>query len=256
LRRASAPATADVQQQRALDAFSTGRYAQAARLLEAAVAAGRATYEVHVLLARTYQQLDRTAQAVAQYQQASRLRPTTEVFRELGMAERGAGHMAEAQAAFTRARQLNPRDATVAYQLGVTCLDLNQLAQAEGELEDVLTLQPDHFASLLALAKVHVRRGRWDDAIGLLERAVAVDPRALEAQLELGRALMSEQRWNEAARRLEQAARLAPNSVESQIALAMCYHALDKRRQAKRTLDRVSRLDPQNAEAQRLLGQW
>jgi tetratricopeptide (TPR) repeat protein len=171
------------------------------------------------------------------------------------MAERSAGRIAEAQAAFTRARQLNPRDATIAYQLGMTCLDLNQLAQAEGELEAVLALQPDHFPSLLALAKVHGRRGRWEDAIALLERAIAVDHHSAEAHLELGRALMAAHRLGDAARRLEQATRLEPTSVESQLALAMCYHALDKRRHAKRALDRVTRLDPHNADAQRLLSQ-
>jgi tetratricopeptide (TPR) repeat protein len=254
-RTAATPPTADVQQQRALDAFSSGRYQQAARLLEAAIASGRDTYDVHLLLARAYRHLDRPAQAITQYERASRLRPNGEIFCELGMAEREAGRIAEAQAAFTRARQLSPRDATIAYQLGITCLDLGHLAQAEGELEAGLTLQPEHLATLLALGKVQAQRQRWDEAVTLFRRATAADPDSSEAHLALGRSLMSEHRWSEAVPSLDQAARLAPDSVDAQLALGMCYHALDKRRQAKRALERVARLDPLNTEARRLLDQ-
>lgn len=253
--RPTSATTADVNAQRGADAFSAGRYVQAARYLEAAVAQGRATYDSCLMLGRTYRHLGRASDAVANFERAARLRPTAEAYYEAGLAEREAGRAAQAQIALTQARQLNPHDPLIAYQLGLACLDQGHLAQAEGELRAGLTLKPDHPDILLALGRVHATRGQWDDAIELFRRVIAADPRNAAACLDLGRGLMTQHHLTEATRTLERAVGLAPDSPESHIALGMCYHAQGKRRQARRALQRATELDPTDAEARRLLAQ-
>ncbi|HEY7834986.1 MAG TPA: protein kinase, partial [Ktedonobacterales bacterium] len=217
--------TAELSAQRGTDAFNAGRYAMAARHLVAAIAQGRATYETHLLLGRTYRQLHRPLDAATQFELAGRLRPTAEAYLQAGLAQREAGRATEAETALLRARQLNPHDPEIAYQLGLACLDQGRLAQAEGELEAGLALRPDHAGMLQALGRVRAARHQWDEASDLFRRAIAADPNDAGAYLDLGRALLALGHLKEATRSLEQAVQLAPDSVESQIALGMCYHA-------------------------------
>jgi tetratricopeptide (TPR) repeat protein len=247
--------TAELNALRGTEALAAGRYLQAARHLEMAVAQGRATYDTHLLLGRAYRQLGRASDAAAQFERAGRLRPTAEAYLQVGLAEREAGHPAEAQVALMRARQLDARDPLIAYQLGLACLEQGHLAQAEGELEAGLALQPEQASILLALGHIRATRHQWEEAIEFFRRASAAAPDNAGAYLDLGRALLALRRLNEATRALEEAVRLAPDSAEAQTALGMCYHAQGKRRQARSALRQAVTLDPNDGEARRLLKQ-
>jgi tetratricopeptide (TPR) repeat protein len=247
--------SADLSFQRGAEALAAGRNAQAARMLEVAIAQGRATYDTHLLLGKAYRQLSRPHDAAPHFVRAGRLRPTADAYLQAGLAEREAGQPAQAQVWLTKARQLSPEDPAIAYHLGQACLEQGLLAQAEGELQAGLTLQPDHPSILLALGRVRALRHEWEGAIEYFRRAIAADANNAGAYLDLGRALLAVQRLNEATRTLEQAVRLAPTSAESQAALGMCYHAQGKRRQARKALERAQELDPGDVEVQRLLKQ-
>jgi Flp pilus assembly protein TadD len=247
--------TAELNAQRGAQAFASGRYPVAVRHLEAAAAQGRATYDVLMLLGRSYRRMGRPKDASAQFEHAGRLRPSAEAFYEQGLAEREAGRPAEAQVALLRARQLDPADPRVAHQLGLVCLEQGQLTQAEGELLEGLHLRAEHPGILTALGRVRAAQHQWGEAAEYFRRAVAADPADAGAQLDLGRALLALRRISEATRAVEEAARLAPDSAEAQIALGMCYHAQGKRRPAKSALERALALEPSDPEAQRLLKQ-
>lgn len=247
--------TAELNAVRGTEALVAGRYPQAARHLEMAITQGRATYDTHMLLGRTYRHLNRPGDAASQFERAGRLRPTAEAYFQVGLAEREAGHPAQAQVALTRARQLDPQDPLIAYQLGLACLEQGHLAQAEGELEAGLALQPEQAPILLALGRIRATRHQWEGAIEFFRRASAAAPDNAGAYLDLGRALLALRRLNEATRALEEAVRLAPDSAEAQTALGMCYHAQGKRRQARSALRQAVTLDPRDEEARRLLKQ-
>ncbi|HEY7984798.1 MAG TPA: tetratricopeptide repeat protein [Ktedonobacterales bacterium] len=247
--------TAELNAQRGAQAFASGRYPVAARHLEAAAAQGRATYDVLMLLGRTYRRMGRPKDASAQFEHAGRLRPAAEAYYEQGLAEREAGRAAQAQVALLRARQLDPHDPLIAHQLGLACLEQGLLTQAEGELQEGLTLRADHPGILAALGRVRAAQHQWAEAAEYCRRAVAANPADAGAHLDLGRALLALRRLTEATRAIEESARLAPGSAEAQIALGMCYHAQGKRRPAKNALERALALEPNDPEAQRLLKQ-
>jgi tetratricopeptide (TPR) repeat protein len=247
--------TADLYARKATEAFGAGKYLQAMQQSEAAIAQGRATFDVYLLLGRAQRQLGRASEAARAFAEAGKLRPSAEAAYQEGMAWREAGDTLQAQLAFSRARQLDPRNAEVPYQLGLVCLETGQLAQAEGELRDALTLRPDDGATLVALGKVEIARQRLPEAVEYLRRAVALEPRESAGRLELGRALMGMGRLPEATRELEQAAKLAPESAEAQTTLGMAYHAGGRRSQARAALKKAVALNPRDAEAQQLLKQ-
>jgi tetratricopeptide (TPR) repeat protein len=255
----TATGTAELNLQRATETFAAGKHAQAIRHSEAAIAQGRATHDVYLLLGRARRAVGRHAEAADAFEAAARLRPSADALAEEGQARRTAGQLTQAQIAYTKARQLDPRNPDIGYELGRVCLELGQLSLADGELRESLALRPpdaaEHAPTLIALARVHLARGESSEAVALLRRAVAADASTWEAHFELGRIQLAQQRPSEALRALERAAKLAPDSAPLQTALGVCYHALGRRVPAREALRRAVALDPNDTEAKRLLRQ-
>lgn len=247
--------TAELHVQRATESFSAGRYTQTITQCEAAIAAGRATYDVYLMLGQARTAVGRFAQAASAFAQAAAARPTVEALSREGMAWRKAGDLGQAQIALTRARALDPRDPELAYQLGLVCLELGQLAQAEGEFGEALKLRPEDAPALVGLGRIAAARSQFDSALASFVQALAADPNNVEARLERGRVLLARSRPHEAIPILEEAARLAPTSAEIHTVLGVCYHAVGRRAQARKSLQRAVDLDANAAEARRLLKQ-
>jgi tRNA A-37 threonylcarbamoyl transferase component Bud32 len=169
-------ATAALTAQLAREAYATGRLSAALRHCEQAIRQGAADYDLALLRGRILRALGRPLEAAEAFAAAARLRSTAEAYLLEGGAAREGGDLTRAVIALTHARQLDPRDAVASYELGVTCLDLGQLAQAEGELEAALALRPNDGRTLLALARVAIARAEWARSEDLLRRAAAALP--------------------------------------------------------------------------------
>ncbi len=247
--------TAESNQQRAQEAFAAGRYTQAARQAEAAIAKGRTSYETYMLLGQSYRKLGRAQEAADALARATEVRPTVEALREAALACRETGQLDAAQVALAKARQLDPRDPETAYLLGAVCLDLGQPSQAEADLKAAHEQRPAHVPTLVALGRLAMMRGERREAAEWLLRSAQADPADATPHLELGRLRLAEHRPAEAVRELERAQQLAPNSAETQTALGMAYHAIGRRAAARDALRRAVSLDPNAADAQHLLKQ-
>lgn len=140
--------------QLAREAYTTGHLAAALRHCETAIAQGAANYDLYLLQGRALQALGRHAEAANAFGAAARLRTTAEAHTLEAQAARAAGDDSRALLALTRARQLDPRDPDLCYQLGLVCRALGQLAQAEGELEAALALRPGDRQFVRALADI------------------------------------------------------------------------------------------------------
>ncbi len=250
---AGVPAPTTITLQRVTEAFTSGRFQQAIRQGEAALAQGHPTAELYAVLARSQRALGRHEAAARAFAEAARLRPAAETLMLESAEWRAANEPAKAQVALAHARQLDPRDSEVALQLALVCLDLGHLAQAEGELRDLLATQPDSAPALVALGRVLGARGEWQQAVDTLRRALSAGPDDSRAHLELGRALLMLRRRPEAVRELERSAQLSPNAAEVQKMLGMAYHTSGQRSRARTALHRAAELDPGDAEVQRLL---
>lgn len=247
--------SAESHQQRAHEAFAAGRFVQAARYADEAIAKGRGSYELYLLLGQSYRKLGRAREAAEALGRAAEARPTVEALREAALAYRATGQLDAAQIALAKARQLDPQDAESAYLLGAVCLDLGQPSQAEADLKAAYAQRPDHAPTLTTLGRLALTRGDRREAEQWLLRAEQADPTDASPHLELGRLRLSERRPAEAVRELERAQRLAPDSAEAQTALGMAYHAVGRRAAARDALRRAVTLDPDAADARNLLRQ-
>jgi Tfp pilus assembly protein PilF len=207
--------TADLQARRATEAFNAGRYTQAVRQAETAVAQGRATYDLHLLLGRCYRQLRRPREAAESFARAAQLQPQAEALCLEGAAWREAGDLVRAQIALTRARQSDPRDPEISHQLGLICLEQGMLAQAEGEFLEGLRIAPSSAPLLLALGRVYAARKLWQEAIVRLRDATKADPKSAVAFRELGRAQIEAGARGDARTSLKHALALDANDAEA-----------------------------------------
>jgi serine/threonine protein kinase/tetratricopeptide (TPR) repeat protein len=251
----AAVTTAELSIQKANEAFRAHQYQRVVHECEMAISQGRQTYDVYLLLGRALSEQRRQQEAAAAFAEAARLRPTFEAVRLAADAWQQAGQLDQAQIAYTRARQLDPRDAETSYHLGVVCCKLGQLAQAEGELETAIKLRPNYIDAMLALGRVQAARKQWDQATLTYQKAISIDPDSAVALVELGKMQLAQNHPAEAVRSFERAAKLAPNSDDIQVALGMGLHAVGHRRAAKTALQRALQINPKNTEAQRLLKQ-
>ena len=245
--------TAELHAQRATESFGAGRFQQAVRQAEEAIAQGRGTYDLYLLLGRARRSLNRPLEAAQAFEQAARQHPTAEALALAGESWRLAGDFSAAQIALTKARVLDPRDADIPCQLGLICLQQGMFSQAEGDLSAALALRPDWVPALIGMGQLHEARKQWPEAIASFRRAVAVAPDDASAHLELGRALLATQKPTEAVRELERATRLSPQSAEALTALGAALSATGKRAQARDALRKALLIDPASREAREML---
>ena len=115
------------------------------------------------------------AAAVASRQQALVFRPNdASLMMDLGLAYREAGMPEQAHAVLTRAWKLQPRNGVIQGNLGVVCLQLGRLEEAERHLRAAMRDDAEHRHAWRAnLARVLMRQGRDDEARREAEGAAA-----------------------------------------------------------------------------------
>jgi len=168
-------------------AFNKGDNAAAAKAFEAALAKAPNLPEIRVNLALAYLRLGRSADAVAQLEQATALGlGAANVQFQLGAAYVEMQALDKAIGAFEAglAKQPDLKD-PLAYEaavtLGAVYFAKGQNDQAAAQFEKALAATPGAAAPLLGLAKVHVSKGEVDRALALLDRLVAQHPGTPEA---------------------------------------------------------------------------
>ncbi len=143
---------------------------------------------LHVLGLLKFSQGD-TAAAVALLQRSVDATPDAAVLSDLGVMLRSAGRLAEAEAAYRRALQLDPLLVQAMGNLGNVLLDLHRPDEAGNVLTEALRHAPDQPWLLRSLALSQMACGAPDRAEVALRKALAIDPADAEAHDTLGAVL-------------------------------------------------------------------
>lgn len=214
--------------------------------------------------------------------------PSFQALFERGMSALGAGELDAAQAAFQQARELQPNNAVVYYQLGEVFSRRGELAEAISHFRKAIQLEPDEpeFYFRLALLQAQVRR--FHDAQQILNELLRVRPRYSDAYLllghiaseqgddasavqhlgeyvrlrpddpkglgELGIALFREQNYQEGESLLRQALGKDPSLGTVHYNLGLLYNLQGHPDQAKQHLEVAAGLLPEKAEVYYQLG--
>jgi tetratricopeptide (TPR) repeat protein len=178
------------------------------------------------------------------------------------------------------ARDLQPKNASFAYEFGVICLRLSLLGEARKAMGEAVELSPDNPeynfgmgtvssfaqdatqglpylekyhalrpsdpAAILAIGTTYFRAKNYNSARTWLKQAVAHQTTAADAHYYLGRIARQEAHIDDAAHELEQANTLASNRPDILAELGQVYIASRKYPEAKTYFDRAIALEPEN----------
>jgi tetratricopeptide (TPR) repeat protein len=172
----------------------------------------RAHYNLGIALADA----GRTSEAIAQYDEALRLKPDdAEVHNNLGNALADAGRTSEAIAQYEEALRLKPDDAKAHNNLGNALAKTGRTSEAIAQFEEALAAlspkPPEYADAYNNLGVALARLGHTPEAIAHFEEALRLKPDYAEAHNNLGNALAKTGRTSEAIAQYEEALRLKPD---------------------------------------------
>src|SRR5262249_32268760 len=125
-----------------------------------------------------------------------------------GMFQLHHGRYEQAIADYTRATQLESRNAQAWRRLANAYERSNRLADATATYQKAIESQPDYYAHYLSFGNFCLRQSQFQRAEELYRRAVSAAPGLADGYLNLGLACMEQGRFNDAEKELLESLRL------------------------------------------------
>ncbi len=162
-------------------------YAQAARVMDAAVRTDPANPLARLYLATAYEKLRDWHRAIETYRGAVEIGVARdEILSRLGKAYLRVHDLEKAAQAMEQASHINPTDLDNFRNLGIAYLQLHRVDDAEKAFK-AITVQEDRYAAAYnGLGLVAIQRADGDTARLNFEKAIKLDPEQVEPLLNLG----------------------------------------------------------------------
>jgi tetratricopeptide (TPR) repeat protein len=206
------------------------------------------------LLERSYLETRQFEKALPAFERLQSLDPDSPWVRILrGQAEDGLGNYQMAIEEFEAARQQVPRDATVRFSLGFMYWKVHRFAEAESEIAQALTLDPEFEEAKYYLADTYIMEEKPLSALPLLEALVRVHPRDARALAAKGKALAKLNRDAEAAHAYEACLQADPERADAHYQLARIYKREKRSNEYLRELATAQRLHQKKRDEQETL---
>jgi tetratricopeptide (TPR) repeat protein len=188
-----------------------------------------ASVEARLDLARSYIAASRLESAVRLLESLAAAHPDrTEVFRRLGEAHARSGRLDAAGAAYARAIDIEPGDASTRNALAENLMLRGDLDGAAAQVELGLAGDPDGFDLLVTRAAILLRRGRAQDAADRLIDLASRRGDHAAANFWLAEALSALGRHEEAAAAYERVLAARPGFAPAQRGLDQAYRTLGR----------------------------
>jgi protein O-mannosyl-transferase len=171
----------------------------------------------------------------------------------LGAALVKENRLDEALAQFDEALRLRPKLADAHYNRGLVLAMQNQPAEAQRELEVALHLEPDNSRTRRTLGLLLGRQGKLTDAVEQLQIAVRLAGDDAEARNALGTVLAKLGLTQTAVKHFEEAVRLRPDYADARFNLGVALAQEGRKDAAIEQLETVLRLEPGRLKAQEIL---
>jgi protein O-mannosyl-transferase len=210
-----------------------------------ALACNPANAFAHQNLGNVFALEGRSTEAIAEFQQAIRLKPDdTEAHYNLAVTFAAQGRDAEAAEHYRQAIQFNPRHAEACNNLGSLLAGKGRPEEAVKQFQQAVQIKPDYVEARYNLGIALAALGRFDEAIGQFQTAVQLKPDYVAAHLNVGNLLAAQNRLDDAAGHYRRAIELSPGFVLAHYRLAITLQAQRNYGAAIAEFRRVLELDP------------
>lgn len=143
------------------------------------------------------------------------------------------GESAQAMAAYQEAIRLKPDYGQAYTGLGALLLMQKRSDEARVQFEKAMSIDPNHATALINLAMIDQQAGDFEGALSRLQRVVARNPEYGAAHLNLGSLLANMKRYPEAIQHLTKALSLNPEQPAARFNLAAAYTETEQWAQAE-----------------------
>jgi protein O-mannosyl-transferase len=205
-------------------------------------------------LANTFREVGRTADAIAAYRQATRLKPSLYLAHgNLAVVLAQTGQLDDAIRECERALAANPRYVEAHYNLGSLLVAAGRAREALPHFAATLRLNPNYPGAENNYAIALGEAGQPAESVPHFERALAQAPQSAEIHNNLGSTLRELGRLPEGISHLRQAVTLQPKSVNAWFNLGCAYAQAGQLAEAAQAFERTLQLKPDHAAAQQNL---
>lgn len=170
-----------------------------------------------------------------------------------GVANKGLGRTAEAEAGFRKALKLSPDYADAHNNLGNVLREQGKAADAMASYRRALAIKPDHADALSNLGQVLTEQGDPAEAVVCLRRALDIRPDFAEAAINLGLALSEQGTADEAVLAYRRATEIQPGLAEAHSSLGLALSEQGTFAEAAASFERAIAIRPGAADAHRSL---
>ncbi len=246
--------------------FQTSYWRDTETLWRHAIASTPNNYIAHTNLAQTLTHAGRFAEAIAECQEALKIKPDfAAAHNNLGVAllrdkqsgDGALGHdgaVDEAIEQYREALQINP-DFTQAHKnLGIVFMRKGQMEEAIAQFQKTLELEPNDAQAEFSLGSAFLQRREVDEAIAHYQKAVEIRPDYAEARNYLGNAFVAEGKYSEAIANYAAAVRIRPDYSEAHHNMACVLATIGKNDEALEQFNEALRLNGNDAQTHFALG--
>jgi serine/threonine-protein kinase len=188
----------------------TGSIAPAQAACNDAIKLGNAGAAGHICLARIDDGTGHYVEAVAEYQLALGLEPTSEdAAVHLATAYAHEGKITEAESAYQQAIQAHPNSKLAYNSLGVFYRERNEYDKALQMFGKVTQIAPDWYGTYVNVGAIYNDTGQYEKAIDPLKKSIAIRA-SYPGYVNLGAAYAGVRRWSDAVSAYQEAIRIDP----------------------------------------------
>jgi Tfp pilus assembly protein PilF len=240
----------------AFEAYDRGDLPAAVAQFQAAIATGRAAFDVYYYLGAAYLRQGRPAQAIEPLRAAIRKLPTyAPSYIDLAKAHLALSQYDAAAAILREGLSRDPDNFQFHSHLGFIARARRDPVVARAEYERARALEPGDFDVRMNLSSVYRDAGEVARAMAEVEAALALRPGDADAHNQRGMLLGGAGRLPDAAAAFERASRLAPGNPQFWFNLGLARYRAGDRTASAEALRRALAIKPDFGEARALLAE-
>jgi putative PEP-CTERM system TPR-repeat lipoprotein len=194
--------------------------------------------------------------ARAEVERALKVSPqSSDAWRWIGDLDQAAKKLAEAEAAYGKALDANPRDLLALFGRAGVRAQQNNLIGAKGDIGAALKINANHPHALYLQGVLQYREHKLQDAKNTFETVLRNSPSYAPAILWLGLTNFALNNLEQASQRLGQYLKIDPGNSKVRALLGLTQARLGNKQEASETLKPLSNVDVSDPQSLAVLGQ-